>query len=71
MIACHPSVQDDCSHVHRYVCLKPETIRHYKRNANRRHRRYLNRVTRTFMHDPDLFDNEPFDAPSLSSWDLC
>ena len=70
MIATLPAVQGGCSHIHRYVCLGRKTLRYEKRNANRRHRRYLNSVTRRMQHDPELWYSECFDAPSLSTWDL-
>lgn len=70
MIATLPAVQANCSRVKRYACIGDNFIRDEKRIANRRHRRYLNRVTRSFIKDPELFDSEGFDAPSLSSWDL-
>lgn len=70
MIATLPAVQANCSRVKRYACMSDNFIRDEKRIANRRHRRYLNRVTRSFIQDPELFDSEGFDAPSLSSWDL-
>jgi hypothetical protein len=65
-----PAVQSGVSHVFRFVCRSPEGHRADKRIANRRYRRYLNALTRNFQHDPDSFDDEPFDAPSSSSWDL-
>ena len=70
MIATLPAVQANCSHVHRYVCIKRDTIREEKRNANRRHRRALNRATRRMAQDPERWWDEGFNAPSLSSWDL-
>ena len=70
MITTHPAVQSDCSHVKRYACVSSECIRDYNRIANRRHRRALNRITRSFVLNPDSFDNENFDAPTLSVWDL-
>jgi len=70
MIASLPAVQANCGRVDRYVCISPQNIRAEKRIANRRHRRYLNRVTRGFVRDPESFDDESFRAPSLSSWDL-
>jgi len=70
MIATLPAVQADCSHVKRYTYISARALRHEKRIANRRHRRYLNRVTRQMSFNPELFYDEPFNAPSLSSWDL-
>lgn len=70
MIATLPAVQANCSRCKRYACMSDRFIRDEKRIANRRHRRYLNQVTRSFVLDPELFDDEGFCAPSLSSWDL-
>lgn len=71
MRATLPAVQHNCKSARRIVCYRADTAREDKRIANRRHRRYLNRVTRSFIKDPELFDSEGFDAPSLSSWDIC
>jgi hypothetical protein len=70
MIATLPAVQAYTSRVTRYICASAKSIRDEKRIANRRHRRYLNRVTRSFVLDPELFDDEGFNAPTLSTWDL-
>jgi hypothetical protein len=74
MIATKPAVQKSCSHVKRFVCYSSHAsaIRQSweKRNANRRHRRALNRATRQMLHDPERWWSEGFNAPSLSSWDL-
>lgn len=70
MIATLPAVQSGCSRCKRYTCMSDRSLRDDKRIANRRHRRHLNRVTRSFVLDPGLFDDEGFNAPSLSSWDL-
>jgi len=70
MIATLPAVQANCSHVKRMACISSNCIRTEKRIANRRHRRALNRITRQFVRDPERFDDEGFNAPSLSSWDL-
>ena len=65
-----PAVQSGVSRISRYVCCSRHGHWNDKRIANRRHRRYLNALTRSFEHDPELFDDEPFIAPSLSCWDL-
>ena len=70
MIATLPAVQASCSRVHRYVCMGADTLLFFKRNANRRHRRALNRATRQMAQDPERWWDEGFNAPSLSSWDL-
>lgn len=70
MIATLPAVQANCSHVNRHSCIKSDTIREEKRNANRRHRRALNRAARRIAQDPERWWDEGFNAPSLSSWDL-
>ena len=66
MITTKPAVQHSCKKVRRYVSVHAS----YKRVANRRHRRYLNDVTRSFINDPELFEDETFEAPTLTSWDL-
>jgi hypothetical protein len=65
-----PAVQAYCSRVRRYNCVSDRFIRREKRIANRRHRHYLNKITKTFILKPWLFDDEAFNAPSTSSWDL-
>jgi hypothetical protein len=70
MITTLPAVQANFSRLRRYVCMFDRSIRNEKRIANRRHRHALNRITRKFIKDPELFDDEGFNAPSLSSWDL-
>jgi hypothetical protein len=71
MIATLPAVQFSCKRARHIVCMDRKDARWDKRNANRRHRRALNRVTREFIRDPERFENEGFNAPSLSSWDIC
>ena len=70
MIATLPAVQANCSRVKRYACIGPKSLSDDKRNANRRHRRALNRATRRMEGDPERWWDEGFNAPSLSSWDL-
>lgn len=65
-----PAVQANISHADRIVCLGRKAIRNEKRLANRRHRRYLAVVTRSFMLEPERFDEETFEAPFLTLWDL-
>ena len=69
MIATRPAVQK-INRVRRYVSIGADLMHYHKREANRRHRRYLNERTKAFVKDPELFDHEGFDAPSLSSWDI-
>lgn len=71
MIASLPAVQFSCKHARHIICFDRINARWDKRNANRRHRRALNHVTRGFIHDPERFYDEGFNAPSLSSWDIC
>lgn len=68
MRATKPAVQFNCRHIH--ICYGPDSKRQDKRIANRRHRRYLNRVTKSFVLDPEWFEIEPFSAPSFSNWDI-
>lgn len=70
MITPLPSVQHDCKDARRIVHYSAAAARADKRAANRRHRRYLERITRTFVHDSERFDDEAFAAPSLSGWDI-
>lgn len=70
MIATKPAVQFNCKSSQIYVCLSAEYRRWFKRVANRRHRRALNRAVRRMEIDVELFYNEGFNAPSLSSWDI-
>lgn len=71
MIATKPAVQFNCRYAYRVCCFSAENKYWQKRNANRRHRRALNAATRRMTHDPERFYDEGFNAPSLSSWDLC
>lgn len=63
MIATKPAVQS-LRELRRYIVGK---IAKDKRIANHRHRRVLNRITKSFILNPDKFDNEGFNAPTLSS----
>lgn len=63
-----PAVQKNCCWIH--INYGRKSKRDDKRNANRRYRRALNRITRTLQNDPDLFDEEVFNAPSWSNWDI-
>ena len=70
MIASHPAVDASCRSGQLYCRIGRGTKTQLKKQANRRHRRYLNRATFSFIKDPELFDAEGFDAPSLTSWDI-
>jgi hypothetical protein len=70
MITSLPAVQFSCKWARRVVCCGANARRSDKREANRRHRRALNRVTRLMRLDSDRFDDEAFAAPSLSGWDI-
>lgn len=65
-----PAVQYGCKYARTLVSVRRESYRKDKRNANRRHRRHLNGLTRGFTHDPERFDDETFIAPSMSAWDV-
>ncbi len=71
MIAILPAVQFSIKRAYRLVHKDAKTAHWEKRNANRRHRRALNRITTAFLRDPERFYSEDFGAPSLSSWDIC
>ena len=65
-------VQDHLSEVHRWICIRPETVRFFKKRAHRRQRRYLNQLMDRFCLDPELYDGEGFRGlpRPLTSWDL-
>ena len=71
MITSLPSVQFGCKKARRVVYYRASARRWDKAHANRAHRRVLNRTTRGFAQDPEQFDGETFNAPSLSAWDIC
>lgn len=68
MMTTLPAIQQNCQRIHIVYRRKPK--RDDKRNANRRYRRALNRITKSFELDPELFDEEVFNAPSWSNWDI-
>lgn len=67
MIATRPAVQRNCKPYWTRTRHRQTSVR---ATANRRHRHALNQATRTFVLDPDLFDDEPFSAPTLSDYEL-
>lgn len=71
LIPTKPAVQHNCKDAYRIISSSRKHKRWEKRNANRRHRRAFNAATRRMTHDPERFYDEGFNAPSLSSWDLC
>jgi hypothetical protein len=70
MITSLPAVQFSCRWARRVVSNGRSARRSDKREANRCHRRALNRATRAMRVDPDRFYDETFNAPSLSDWDI-
>ncbi len=70
MIPTLPAVQKNTQRISRYVCIRGETLRWFKKNANRRHRRMLNAAVRRMTHDPERWWDEGFNAYSLSAWEL-
>jgi hypothetical protein len=70
MITTLPAVQHNCKHARRFISYGPKAKHTDKRIANRKYRRILNRITNTFIYNSELFYNETFDIPSLSSWDI-
>ncbi len=70
MITTLPAVQKNCKHIERYCGISTTTLRWFKKNANRRHRRMLNAATRRMTRDPERWWDEGFNAYSLSSWEL-
>ena len=71
MIATLPAVQYIIKKAWRVIKKRARMARYAKTHANRRHRRALNRATRRMALDPERFYDDGFNAPSLSSWDLC
>jgi hypothetical protein len=70
MITLLPAVQDNIHRVCRWFRYNPDRRRWDKRHANRRARRLLNRLTRGFVRNPELFYSEDFWTPSLSARDI-
>lgn len=68
MTSSFPAVQKNCKYVH--VTWSEDSKREDKRIANRRHRRHLNRRTKSIENNVELWYEEGFDAPTLSSWDI-
>ena len=66
-----PSIQKSCKKARRIIKYRASAARDDKRTANRRHRRKLNSITKSFERDVESFDDECFEAPSFSSWDIC
>lgn len=64
------AVQLGCRSARQMVNYRASTARNNKRWANRRYRRYLNVATRSFISDPDKFDDETFEAPIMTAWDI-
>jgi hypothetical protein len=70
MITTLPAVQRSCKKARTIIRYQASTKRADKRIANRRYRRVLNAITRALFRCPEDFDNETFDTPSLSPWDI-
>jgi hypothetical protein len=68
MTAIHPAVQFNTKYIH--ICYRAETKSNDKRNANRRHRRYLNSATRAMVRDPERWYEEDWAAPTFSNWEI-
>jgi hypothetical protein len=68
MIPTLPSVQHNCKDIH--ITGKGSAKRKGKRIANKRHRKALNMATQRLQADPDSFDDEGFNAPSYSDYDI-
>lgn len=69
MIVSFPSVQFSVKLARRQVYVSTPGS-WFKVCANRRHRHVLNRITRGFIRDPEAFEDESFDAPSLGGYDI-
>jgi len=46
------------------------TVRNEKRVNRRSYRRMLDRITRSFVVDPERFDSEPFNVKRYTGWDI-
>jgi len=55
-----------------FVCRRPETVRWFKKSANKRQRRFFKQLMIEFVRDPDLYEEEGFRGMPrpLSNWDL-
>ena len=55
-----------------HVCVRPATIKWFKRHAHKRQRRYMRQMMKKFCHEPERFDGEGFRGlpRPLSSWDI-
>jgi len=65
-----PAVQKNCKIAKKWICMNAERKKKDKKEANRCYRHVLNSITRLFIDDVDLFDDESFDTPSFSNWDI-
>lgn len=70
MLTSLPIVQHDVKQARRVIDCSAWSMRAFKCMAHRAHRRAINRTMRILRHDPERFYDEPFDAPSLSGWDI-
>jgi hypothetical protein len=71
MITTLPAVQFSVKDAYRIIYKRAKVAKWHKSNANRRHRRALNRATRRMIADPERFYDEGFNAYSYSSWEAC
>jgi hypothetical protein len=70
MVPSFPSVQFSIKRAYRYIFKEAKRARWTKARANRRHRHVLNCITRGFVRDPEAFEDESFEAPSLGGYDI-
>jgi hypothetical protein len=68
MVTNLPSVQKNCKHIH--IVYRAESKHTDKRNANRRFRRVFEQLIRDIEKDPELWDDEAFELPTHSNWDI-
>lgn len=70
-----PAVRKQSLEITRFSCggscfVRKKARRYWKRRANRDQRRCFQAIMRRLAHDHEEFFDEPFDVPSLDSWDL-
>ena len=70
MINIRPAVDASCRSEKLHCKHTAEARRFEKKNAKRRHRHTFKAILRNIKDDPEIWDDESFDLPGLTSWDL-
>lgn len=63
------SIDRESKHYRRVVAGKRSPTDE-KTTAERRYRRFNSQVTRLFVTDPEAYEDETFQAPMMTAWDL-